>query len=85
MFKNLNDKITEKIVEIGDSIKNAIKAQSTPLDLSKFNNPIAEKQTGFLSNREVLTSEPISSLKNWVQPNSKQPEGVCCFPVVLWH
>ncbi len=43
MFKNLSDKLTEKIGEIGDSIKDAIKAQSTPLDLSKFNNPIAEK------------------------------------------
>jgi hypothetical protein len=39
MFKSLSDKITE----IGDSIKEAIKAQSTPLDLSKFNNPIAER------------------------------------------
>lgn len=43
MFKNLGDKLTEKIGEIGDSIKDAIKAQSTPLDLSKFNSPIAEK------------------------------------------
>jgi len=43
MFKNLSDKITEKIGEIGDSIKDAIKAQNTPLDLSKFNNPIAER------------------------------------------
>ncbi len=43
MFKNLGDKLTEKIGEIGDSIKDAIKAQSTPLDLSKFNNPVAEK------------------------------------------
>ncbi|RLD31114.1 MAG: hypothetical protein DRI73_09310, partial [Bacteroidetes bacterium] len=43
MFKNLGDKLTEKIGEIGDSIKDAIKAQSTPLDLSKFNNPIAEQ------------------------------------------
>lgn len=34
MFKNLNDKITEKIGEIGDSIKDAVKAQNTPLDLS---------------------------------------------------
>ena len=39
MFKNLGD----KIAEIGNSIKEAIKAQNTPLDLSKFNNPIAEK------------------------------------------
>jgi hypothetical protein len=43
MFKNLSDKLTEKIGEIGDSIKDAIKAQNTPLDLSKFNNPIADK------------------------------------------
>ena len=43
MFKNLGDKLTEKIGGIGDSIKDAIKAQSIPLDLSKFNNPIAEK------------------------------------------
>ncbi|MEA1910514.1 MAG: hypothetical protein U9N32_02435 [Spirochaetota bacterium] len=43
MFKNLGDKLTEKIGEIGDSIKDAIKTQSTPLDLSKFNNPIAEQ------------------------------------------
>ncbi len=43
MFKNLGEKLTEKIGEIGDSIKDAIKASGTPLDLSKFNNPIAEK------------------------------------------
>jgi len=43
MFKNLSDKLTEKIGEIGDSIKGAVKAQSTPLDLSQFNSPIAEK------------------------------------------
>lgn len=43
MFKNWGDKLTEKIGEIGDSIKDAIKAQSIPLDLSQFNNPIAEQ------------------------------------------
>lgn len=43
MFKNISNKITEKIGEIGDTIKDAIKSQSTPLDLSKFNNPVAEK------------------------------------------
>ena len=43
MFKNLGEKLTQKIGEIGDSIKDAIKAQSVPLDLTKFNNPIAEQ------------------------------------------
>ena len=43
MFKNLGDKLAEKIGEIGDSVKEAIKAQSTPLDFKQFNNPIAEK------------------------------------------
>jgi len=43
MFKNLGDKLREKIGEIGDSIKDAIKAQNIPLDFSKFNNPIAEQ------------------------------------------
>ncbi len=43
MFKNLGDKLTEKIGEIGDAVQDAIKNQSTPMDMSKFNNPIAEK------------------------------------------
>ena len=39
MFKNLSNKITE----IGNALQDAIKSQNTPLDLSKFNNPVAEK------------------------------------------
>ncbi len=43
MFKKLNDRITEKIMEIGDAVKDAVKAGSTPVDLSRFNSSVAER------------------------------------------
>ena len=43
MFESLKETITDKIEEVGETIKEAIERRNTPFDTSKFNDPIADQ------------------------------------------